>query len=67
MNPILAREKARQMDLPELAKLAKEGIIKPFWVLHNLKSKTEADQFIKLMGWKPGWWHHNRHRFPNLV
>ena len=66
LEPALARAKARVMGLPELAQLAKAGVVKPFWVLHNLKTKAEADEFIKLMGWKPGWWHHNRHRFPNL-
>jgi len=59
-------KKARIMNLEELAELSKAKIIKPYWVLHNLTSLPEARQFIKLMGWKEGWLHLNRDRFPNL-
>ena len=66
MNPKLVRAKAKIMTLEELAELSKAKIIKPFWVLHNLTSAVEARKFVKLMGWKEGWLHINRDRFPNL-
>ena len=54
-------------SLEELAEMAKAKAIKPFWVLHTLIDNYEdADRFRELMGWKKGWWHHNRGRFPHL-
>jgi hypothetical protein len=36
-------------------------------VLHNqCKSKAEALEFIRYMGWRPGWAFHNKDRFPIL-
>ena len=51
----------------EVAQLAKAKVISPYWVLHNqCKSKAEALEFIRFMGWKPGWAFHNKDRFPIL-
>jgi superfamily II DNA or RNA helicase len=66
MDSKLVRAKAKVMTLEELAELSKAKIIKPFWVLHNLRSAVEARKFVQLMGWKEGWLHLNRDRFPNL-
>lgn len=66
MDKKLVRAKAKVMTLEELAELSKAKIIKPFWVLHNLTSAVEARKFVQLMGWKEGWLHINRDRFPNL-
>ena len=57
---------AQGKSLEEKAEMAKAGLIKPYWVLHNLNSIEEAARFIELMGWKKGWLHINRERFPNL-
>lgn len=66
MDGKAVRQKARMMPLEELAELAKAKIIKPYWVLHNMQSIVEARKFVQLMGWKEGWLHINRDRFPNL-
>lgn len=66
MDGKAVRQKARVMPIEELAELAKAKIIKPYWVLHNMQSIVEARKFVQLMGWKEGWLHINRDRFPNL-
>ena len=49
------------------AQLAKAKVISPYWVLHNqCKTKAEALEFIRYMGWKPGWAYYNKDRFPIL-
>lgn len=59
--------KAQRASLEERAKMAKEKLISPYWVLHRLHSRDEAEKFTQLMGWKRGWWKHNENRFPNLM
>jgi superfamily II DNA or RNA helicase len=54
-------------DLSEKARLVQAGVIKATWVLHNLKSFEEAKAFTVLLGYKAGWWFHNRNRFQNLI
>lgn len=61
-----AMDIARISDLEHKAKLARAKVIKPFWVIHQLDTISEANEFARLMGWKKGWLHHNRERFPNL-
>jgi hypothetical protein len=58
---------ATTSSMYQKAQLAKAKVISPFWVLHNqCKSKDEALEFIRFMGWKPGWAFHNKDRFPIL-
>ena len=58
---------ATTSSMYQKAQLAKAKVISPFWVLHNqCKSKAEALEFIRYMGWKPGWAFHNKDRFPIL-
>ena len=58
---------ATTSSMYQKAQLAKAKVISPFWVLHNqCKSKAEALEFIRFMGWKPGWAFHNKDRFPIL-
>jgi len=60
-------EMAKQSTMYQKAQLAKAKVISPFWVLHNqCKSKAEALEFIRYMGWRPGWAFHNKDRFPIL-
>ena len=58
---------ATTSSMYQKAQLAKAKVISPYWVLHNqCKSKAEALEFIRFMGWKPGWAFHNKDRFPIL-
>lgn len=66
LDPSVVRRRAQGMSVEERAELAKAKIIKPFWVLHQMNDRDEAKEFVRLMGWKPGWWYHNEKRFPNL-
>jgi superfamily II DNA or RNA helicase len=59
-------KKAEQADLFQKVKMAKEKLISPYWVIHRMNNRKEAEEFVKLMGWKSGWWKHNESRFPNL-
>lgn len=68
---LLTKREAMDMaimgDLTEKARLVKAGVIKATWVLHNLKSFEEAKAFTAMLGYKPGWWFHNKNRFQNLI
>lgn len=67
LSPSERRRIAAGVSLREKAEMAKAGVVKPFWVLHQLRSQDEAKEFVEHMGWKwKGWWYYNRHRFPNL-
>lgn len=66
LDPKKVRKMARTMTIEEKAEMTKAGLIKPFWVLHNLKDRDEAKEYIRLMGYKPGFWYYNKDRFPNL-
>ena len=50
-------------DIYEKVKLVKSGLLKAFYVLHQLKTKDEAVLFCKLMGYKDGFLYQNAHRF----
>jgi superfamily II DNA or RNA helicase len=56
-------KEASEMDLYKKAKLAKQKIISPFWVLHQLTDINEARHFIKLMGYKKGFEYVNKNKF----
>lgn len=58
-----ARKVAASSTLEEKVRMAKQGLIKAAWVLHNINDKQEALLFIKMMGYKPGWLYHNKTRF----
>lgn len=67
LTPRQVRNIARRESIEKKAAMAKEKLIKPYWVLHQLKSYDEAKYFAELLGWNwRGWWYHNRKRFPNL-
>lgn len=46
-----------------LAKMCKEKLISPFWVLHNKNDINDAREFCRLMGYKRGFEFHNKNRF----
>lgn len=54
---------ANSVDLKEKARLAKNKVISPFWVLHNLTNYKDAVDFCGLMGYKNGFIELNKHRF----
>jgi superfamily II DNA or RNA helicase len=58
--------KANNAGLEEKSRMAKAGLISPYWVLHNLTDRSEALEFINLMGYKKGWVHMNKDRFECL-
>jgi superfamily II DNA or RNA helicase len=67
LTPRERRSLARGASIEEKVAMAKSKLIKPYWVLHNLKSIEEAKFFAEKMGWNwRGWWYHNKERFPNL-
>jgi superfamily II DNA or RNA helicase len=53
-------------DIYEKVKMVKSGVLKAFYVLHQLKTKDEAILFCKLMGYKDGFLYQNAHRFKIL-
>ena len=59
-------KKAERSSLEEQARMAKAKLISPYWVLHKLKSREEAREFVRLMGYKKGWIHMNKDRFKCL-
>lgn len=58
--------KAEKSSLEEKARMAKAKLISPYWVLHKLNDRQEAEEFISLMGYKKGWIHMNKDRFKCL-
>ncbi len=56
-------EMAKQSTMYQKAQLAKAKVISPFWVLHNCKTRAEAEEFVSHMGWRRGWLYHNAKRF----
>jgi superfamily II DNA or RNA helicase len=55
------------LDLEKQAQAIKAGLVKPYAVFHRLKSYNDARVLVKLIGWKEGWLHVNRKRFPNWL
>lgn len=59
-------KKAERSSLEERARMAKEKLISPYWVLHKLKTRQEAEEFIGYMGYKKGFIHLNKDKFKCL-
>lgn len=51
-----------EVDLKLIAKKPRIG-----FYLHQAKTVQEAKQIIKEYGYKSGWWHINKHRYPHLT
>ena len=56
-------ELAKNGDIYMKAKLIMAKVIKASWVLHNLKSREDAELLLKILGYSQGWLYYNRHRF----
>jgi superfamily II DNA or RNA helicase len=52
-----------QADMVEKVKLVKSKVLKASYVLHNLKTYKEAEEFCRLMGYKEGFIYENRDRY----
>lgn len=63
LNKKQVLKEASKMDILKKAILAKQKIISPFWVLHQLTDINEARHFIKLMGYKKGFEFVNKNKF----
>lgn len=50
-------------DTIEKVKLVKSGVLKAFYVLHQMDNVVEAILFCNLMGYKDGFIYENKHRF----
>jgi superfamily II DNA or RNA helicase len=57
---------ANKAGIEEKSRMAKAGLISPYWVLHKLTDRGEALEFIQLMGYKKGWVYMNKDRFECL-
>lgn len=53
----------KKADLIEKVKLVKSKVLNAWYVLHNMEDHAEAYEFCKLMGYKDGFIHENKHRF----
>ena len=60
------RSIAKKKGLEEKARMTKAGLIKPVWVLHQLKSRAEAVRYATMMGYKPGWVWYATKTYKNL-
>lgn len=58
---------ALSSDLKKRAKMAKEKLISPMWVLHTLDNPVDAEAFIAEMGYKPEFKYHIQDRVQALV
>ena len=63
LDPRILRKKSKQMPLQEKVKLCKLKLLKPYWVMHNVRDFEEAKAFAQAMGWSPYWFDHNYSRF----
>lgn len=63
LDPGTLRNVASARSLEEKVEMAKAGLIKPFWVMHNLKTFPEVERFVSLMGYNPYWFEYNHERF----
>jgi hypothetical protein len=46
-------------DIARKVQLVKSKQAKPSYVLHQLRTRAEGIEFIRQMGYKPGWLFHN--------
>ncbi len=63
LNPGEMRNRAKQMTLDEQVKMCKQKLIKPSWVIHNMKDFDKVIEFVTKMGYNPYWYQYNYERF----
>jgi superfamily II DNA or RNA helicase len=60
------RQVAKEKSVSELAEMAKAGLVKPTWAIHQIYDRSEAKEFARLMGYKSGWLWYAEKTFKNL-
>lgn len=50
-------------DIYRKVQLVKAKQVKPSYVLHQLRTRAEGIEFIRQLGYKPGWLYHNAGRY----
>lgn len=55
--------RATQGTLEDKVRMAKNKLVHPFWVLHNMTDRDEAIKFCQMMGYKKGFIHLNEKKF----
>ena len=63
LDPKELRSLALKGGLNEMIKLSKAKLISPYWCLHQVKQRSDAESFISQMGWKSSWIHVNGNRY----
>lgn len=63
LDPHSVRVVATGQTLERRIEMAKEGLVKKYWVMHNVKDFDEAKRATQLFGWSPYWLEHNYERF----
>jgi superfamily II DNA or RNA helicase len=53
----------RDRSLADKAAMAKAKLVKPYRIMHEVKTFEEAEEFARLMGWSPRWFDYNHDRF----
>lgn len=61
-----ARKALQNNDIATVVDLIKTRKVKSFFVFHQLTDFKVADQIREALGYKPGFWHYNKERFPRL-
>lgn len=63
LDPRELRYKAKKGGLKLLVEYSKAKLISSRWALHQIKTKQDAKEFIKLMGYKPNYYNINKDRY----
>jgi superfamily II DNA or RNA helicase len=63
LDPKELRSLAIKGGLKEMVKFSKAKLISPYWCLHQVKQRSEAEKFVSAMGWKSSWIHVNGNRY----
>ncbi|EAR14043.1 DEAD/DEAH box helicase [Robiginitalea biformata] len=70
LDPRELRRRAEVMTMEGKIEMAKKGLVKPFWVIHQLGRSgggedawEEVKRFVSGMGWSPYWFSYNYERF----
>ncbi|AGO47845.1 helicase [Cellulophaga phage phi46:1] len=63
LDPKDLNRKARRATLDEQIELAKNKLVKPAYILHQLKTIEDVKTFIAAMGYSNAWVHNSKHRY----
>lgn len=63
LDPWVRNKKVLTMPLYKKIELCKAKVVKPYYILHKLKTFDEVKDFVRGMGWSPYWMEYNHDRF----